>query len=149
MIRDRSYQEGQHLPLPPVQKGAAKKMTNEISREIEALSLIDATFTNGEICRTILGRFDTTFGECTVCTKRKKLELHFRPPMVEQKLTCQLRHTRLQFALDLLLVVARTINNQASCGLAGMRQPTPQTGITPTMTRYPRSDVKSDGCGET
>jgi hypothetical protein len=37
MMRDPSYQEGQHLPLTPIQQAALKKVTNEISRYTEAL----------------------------------------------------------------------------------------------------------------
>jgi hypothetical protein len=102
MMPDLSYQEGQHRPLPQVPQGAPIKVTHGISCDIEALSLMDATFTNGEIRRTIIERFGVTFGESTVCIERRNLRFHFRPPMVEQSLTWQQWHVRFQFALDLL-----------------------------------------------
>jgi hypothetical protein len=102
-MRDPNHQEGQRIHLPRSNK-LPKNVTNEISRSIETLSLLDATLTNREIRTKIIERFTVTTGGSRVSPGRQNLGFHFRPPMVEQNLTWQQRHARLQFARDLVKI---------------------------------------------
>jgi transposase len=85
-MRDPDYQQGQHIHFPRSNK-VPEKVTNEISRYIEMLSLLDAILTDREIRMKIIERFGLTIDESTVSTERQILGFHFRPPMAEQNLT--------------------------------------------------------------
>jgi hypothetical protein len=90
--------------ISPRSNKAPKKAANEISRYIETLSLLDTTLTDREIGTKIVERFGVTIGESTMSAERQNFGFHFRPPMVEQNLTWQQRHARLQFAHDLVRI---------------------------------------------
>jgi hypothetical protein len=81
-----------------------QKVTNEISRYIETLSLLDVNLTHREIRTKIIERFGVTIGESTVSAERQNLGFYFCHPMFEQNLKWQQRHARLQFALDLVRI---------------------------------------------
>jgi hypothetical protein len=64
-------------------------VSNEISRYIETLSLLDATLSHREIRTKIIERFGVTIGESTMSAEHQNLGFHFRPLMVEQNFTWQ------------------------------------------------------------
>jgi transposase len=101
-FRDISPKTG--AALDHKKMGRPKKLTPEISQEIETLSYLDATLTNIEIMNFINRDFAPVhLSESSVSAERVRLGFLWRPPLVKQEMSVTQEHERLQFSTDVLM----------------------------------------------
>ena len=80
-------------------RGRPAVLTNEMIDFIETNSLLNACFTDKEITDMLNAKFHSNFihifKNCS--TKKKRIEVHYRPPMTIQALSEEQKQLRVQF----------------------------------------------------